>query len=167
MKTTVHRPFSRRGENGVALLLALVAILFLTIVGIALTVVTSTERDIASNESYVNKAFYGADSGIQYAAAQLKATAAFGAPSFTGLEQITNLPVNSPNMGDSSGNMRVSVTAPVKIAQSPLIGYKFGEWWEYDYAMGSTAVIANPANAQDQANKTIFAQVGVQPVQAN
>jgi PilX N-terminal len=54
----------RHSERGSALLLALLCVVLLTLIGIALAVITSGEVGIASNESDVNRSFYGAESGL-------------------------------------------------------------------------------------------------------
>jgi Tfp pilus assembly protein PilX len=59
----------RDSERGSALLLALLCVVLLTLIGIALAVITSGELGIASNESDVNRAFYGAESGLDTGAA--------------------------------------------------------------------------------------------------
>lgn len=152
----------RRGhrEHGVALILALICLLILTAVGIALSLSTQTERDIAANESFVSKAFYGADSGVQYAAAQLRTNLAFGAALST--PPSLPVPINSPNMGTS---MQVTISKPALVGQASIPGYQFGQWFENFYAVTSTASITNPSNTQDRANKTIMAEIGVKPVQ--
>jgi hypothetical protein len=55
-----------RAQSGAALLLAIIVIFVLTIMGLALLFTTTTEFQIAGAETTLNKAFYAADSGIQY-----------------------------------------------------------------------------------------------------
>jgi PilX N-terminal len=61
----------RRGERGAALVLAILVLAILTVIGIALMLVTSTESRIAANEWTVNRAFYASDAGIRWATAEL------------------------------------------------------------------------------------------------
>ena len=74
---TMHRKPSdppvpqRRGEAGSAYIIALLVLVVLTIIGLALTLVTQTEVQIGANERTVNRTFYAADSGIAVAVAKV------------------------------------------------------------------------------------------------
>ena len=76
----------KRGERGAALVIAILVLAILTVIGIALMLVTSTESRIAANEWSVNRAFYASDAGIRWATVQLMdptnflARAEFGGP---------------------------------------------------------------------------------------
>ncbi len=61
----------RRGERGAALVIAILVLAILTVIGIALMLVTSTESRIAANEWSINRAFYASDSGIRWTTVQL------------------------------------------------------------------------------------------------
>jgi hypothetical protein len=58
-------------ERGAALIVAILVLAILTVIGIALMLITSTEARIAANEWSINRAFYSADAGIRWAAGQL------------------------------------------------------------------------------------------------
>ena len=60
-----------RRERGAALVIAIVALAILTVIGIALMFVTSTESQIAANEWAINRATYASDGGIRWASVQL------------------------------------------------------------------------------------------------
>ena len=62
---------SRRGERGAALVVAILVLAILTVIGIALMLITSTESRIAANEWSVNRAFYSSDAGIRWASAEM------------------------------------------------------------------------------------------------
>ena len=68
-RRTIRRRRSPR--RGAALLIAILVLLVMTIAGVALMFNTSTENALAGNETRMSKAFYSADSGIQYAAAKV------------------------------------------------------------------------------------------------
>jgi hypothetical protein len=70
---TPRRPtrFSRRHERGAALVVAILVLAILTVIGIALMLITSTESRIAANEWSVNRAFYASDAGVRWAEAQM------------------------------------------------------------------------------------------------
>ncbi len=61
----------RRGERGAALVIAILVLAILTVIGIALMLITSTESRIAANEWSVNRAFYASDAGIRWATVQM------------------------------------------------------------------------------------------------
>jgi hypothetical protein len=155
-----HCRLSRGSERGAALILAIIAIAVLSILGIALMLSTTTELQISGNESYVNKAFYAADSGIEWAAANLKGNASFVGP--TGGGTLT-VPINSPHMND----ITVTVPPPVFVGQAPVAGSTYGQWFEKFYSVSSNAALTNPNNSQDVANKLILAEIGVQPLQGS
>src|SRR5688500_549372 len=60
-----------RRERGAALVIAIVALAILTVIGIALMFITSTESQIAANEWAINRAYYASDGGVRWASAQL------------------------------------------------------------------------------------------------
>jgi hypothetical protein len=61
----------RRNERGAALVLAILVLAILTVIGIALMLITSTESRIAANEWSVNRGFYAADAGVRWGTVQL------------------------------------------------------------------------------------------------
>ena len=158
MKTAMHA--RRRTDRGAALLLAVICILFLTIIGLALSLTTGTENQIAANESFANKSFYAADSGVEWAAANLQANLGFSGAAGGGN---FNVPVNSSNMTD----IKVTIPGPIFLGQAPAVGSTYGQWFENFYSIQSTASLINPNNTQDVASKIILAEVGVKPVQSN
>jgi Tfp pilus assembly protein PilX len=66
-RTSVRTP---PGEAGSAYIIALLVLVVLTIVGLALTLITQTEVRIGANERTVNRTFYAADSGMSVAVAE-------------------------------------------------------------------------------------------------
>jgi len=63
--------FRARRERGAALVVAILVLAILTVIGIALMLITSTESRIAANEWSVNRAFYAADAGLRWADVQM------------------------------------------------------------------------------------------------
>lgn len=55
----------RRGESGFALILAILALMLLTFLGLTLAATTSTELQIATNFRWSQQAFYNAEAGIE------------------------------------------------------------------------------------------------------
>ena len=59
---------ARRGEAGSAYIIALLVLVVLTVVGLALTLITQTEVQIGATERSANRSFYASDSGPHLAA---------------------------------------------------------------------------------------------------
>ena len=66
---TLHT--DNRRERGAALVVAILVLAILTVIGIALMLITSTESRIAANEWSVNRGFYSADAGIRWGGAEM------------------------------------------------------------------------------------------------
>lgn len=58
---------SRRGEAGFALILAILALMLLTFLGLTLAATSSTELQIATNYRWSQQAFYNAEAGLEVA----------------------------------------------------------------------------------------------------
>lgn len=67
----VYRFSSRPSQEGSALLFALMGLVFLTIVGLSLTMVTETEMLIGTNEQVAKETFYAAELGVAVSTAQI------------------------------------------------------------------------------------------------
>ncbi len=63
-----------RNDQGSALLLALLAMVFLTVIGLSLAVVTETEMLIGTNEQIAQETFFAAEAGVATAVSQLLVT---------------------------------------------------------------------------------------------
>jgi hypothetical protein len=79
-----ERSLQRRNERGAALVIAILVLAILTVIGIALMLITSTETRIAANEWSINRAFYSSDAGVRWASSQLSSSfqAFLGRPEF-------------------------------------------------------------------------------------
>lgn len=66
-----------RSESGSAFILVLLALLILTFLGLSLTLVTETEMTLGGTERVINKTFYGAETGVQAALAQVLTSKAY------------------------------------------------------------------------------------------
>jgi hypothetical protein len=62
---------NKNGERGAALVVAILVLAILTVIGIALMLITSTETRIAANEWSVNRGFYASDAGVRWGSVQL------------------------------------------------------------------------------------------------
>jgi hypothetical protein len=69
--TTNRLHADNRRERGAALVVAILVLAILTVIGIALMLITSTESRIAANEWSVNRGFYAADAGVRWADSEM------------------------------------------------------------------------------------------------
>jgi len=63
MKSEHEATADRRGERGSSYVVALLALFVLTILGLALVVITQNEVQIGANERTINRVFYAAEAG--------------------------------------------------------------------------------------------------------
>jgi len=77
MRGRSRRGIRRSGERGAALVVAILVLTILTVIGIALMLIKSTESRIAANEWSVNRAFYSADAGLRWASAAMESPSDF------------------------------------------------------------------------------------------
>lgn len=117
---------SRREESGAALVIAILVLAILTVVGIALILVTSTESRIAANEWSVNRAFYASDAGIRWGQVEMTGTQDFlTRPEFTADPFGTvffPLPSHRPILGNvfaGDNDIAVRIQTPSLIGRRP------------------------------------------------
>jgi len=68
----MHSPIrNREKERGAALVIAILVLAILTVIGIALMLITSTETRIAANEWSINRGFYSSDAGVRWASSRM------------------------------------------------------------------------------------------------
>jgi len=72
-----------RGESGSAYLIALLSLVVLTILGLALVLVTQTEVQVGANERTINRTFYAADAGVNVPFAEFMTNSDPNTPRFT------------------------------------------------------------------------------------
>lgn len=138
--TTMHLPTHtsgpRKGERGAALVVAILVLAILTVIGIALMLITSTETRIAANEWSVNRAFYSSDAGVRWGTAQMNLDlptflqrSEFGsklAPNFNGTV-LFNMPSHRFVTGTGffgTDDIQVRVTTPGRISRRLCFGCK-------------------------------------------
>jgi PilX N-terminal len=126
----------RRGERGAALVVAILVLAILTVIGIALMMITSTETRIAANEWSVNRAFYSSDAGVRWGTAQMNVDLPaflqrpeFGtkaAPNFNG-NVLFRMPSHRFVTGSGffgTDDIEVRVTTPGRISRRLCFGCK-------------------------------------------
>ena len=152
--------FRRRDsrEKGMALFLAILLLLVITVMGVALMFTASIEQTLAGTETKISKIFYAADSGIEYGSAMLNSTV-----NYTGGVMPVGVSTHYP--GGGAPDMQVTIAHPVLLGYSILPGDEIQsegsnlpQLIENVYALTSTA-----DSTTIQASKTIDADVGIYP----
>ena len=173
----------RKGERGAALVIAILVLAILTVIGIALMLVTSTESRIAANEWSVNRAFYASDSGIRWATVQLTEPSVFLTREEYGGEQpkpripfgtvFFNLKSHRHGgtgffSGDmAGGDIAVKIQMPSQLGRRPAPGGRMNvgsERAQYFYAYEVRSASSDLAFAQYA--KALVADVEVGPLPA-
>jgi hypothetical protein len=143
-----------------ALFIAILLLLVVTVMGIALMFTASLEQTLTGTENRISKIFYAADSGIEYGAAMLNSQLVYaGGPMPVG--------VNSYYPDSPAADMLVTIAPPVLLGysikpgdqiQSSGKGYGSSQVVENLYTLTSSA-----RSTKIEASKTIDADVGIYP----
>ena len=155
---------SERGSAYVTVLLALVV---LTILALALVLITGTEVQVGANERVANRTFYSADSGLGVAAAEALAR---------GRYQTSTVILNETQTGNQTVADRVEVLPLVPVLTvrcdwCPANDDGVPEFWKVHHAATATAQRVSwnasdsmpPADARVHASKTLSAMFEFQP----
>jgi len=151
----------RHGEKGMALFVAILLLLVVTVMGIALLLTASFEQTLIGTENRISKIFYAADSGIEYGAAMLNSTV-----NYAGSNPMP-VGVSSYYPGSPTADMVVTIAPPVLLGynilpgeqmQSEGKGYGSSQVVENFYALTSSS-----RSTKIEASKTIDAEIGVYP----
>lgn len=156
-----HRP----SEAGSAYLIALLALVVLTIIGLSLSLITQTEMQIGANEKSIERTFYSADSGIALATASTLVT---HRPAWS---EIYKLP--DPTAGNKLAlTSEVDVSPFFPIASGPCNLCDIANAGQYgahlyeraNHAVTSTAIRRFPGNDElSLAERSLTAMVEFQP----
>src|SRR6185436_16486531 len=116
MKTT-PRLRRRHGdrEKGMALFLAILLLLVITVMGVALMFTASIEQTLAGTETKISKIFYASDSGIEYGSAMLNSSV-----NYTGGVMPVGVSTHYP--GGGAPDMQVTIAQPVLLGYTILPG---------------------------------------------
>ena len=127
---------TKKGERGAALVIAILVLAILTVIGMALMLITSTETRIAANEWSVNRGFYSSDAGVRWGTAEMNSNLPtflqrpeFGtkaAPSFFGTV-LFNMPSHRFVTGTGffgTDDIQVRVMYPGRISRRLCFGCK-------------------------------------------
>ena len=149
-----------RGERGMALFVAILLLLVITVMGVALLFTASIEQTLSGTENRISKIFYAADSGIEYAAGMLNSTLTYNGSNPMPVGVSSHYPGGGPDMA-------VTIAPPVLLGYSILPGdqiqsaghgYGSAQIVENVYSLTSTA-----RSTKIEASKTIDADVGIYP----
>jgi Tfp pilus assembly protein PilX len=177
MKAARLMKAKRKQERGAALVIAILVLAILTVIGIALMLVTSTESRIAANEWSLNRAFYASDSGIRWGSVELSNPQAFlTRPEFTTSAFGTvffQLPSHRNRIGSlftgdiAGGDIAVKIQTPSLVGRRNALGGRINEGEEraqkvYSYEVRS----ASSDQAFAQYSKALVADVDVGPLPA-
>ena len=169
---TTARPSGRRGETGSAYIVALLALVVLTLLGLGLSLITQTEMQVGANDMTMQRALYAADSGISRSTA--RTVSKFDCSPMAGTDfQIMDLDLTAftatSNLREEVG---VSPTLPMLDAPCPLCminnaagSGEYGEQIYYDihHAVTADAERLRGANPEPLAEKEVGAFLSLQP----
>lgn len=159
---TAVRPH-RRGEAGSAYLVAILALVVLTIVGLSLALITQTEMQIGANEKLIERSFYAADSGIDLSTAR---TLVARRPAWSELYKIEDpegTRVQLEHLVDVSPFFPIA-HAPCNLCDISNAGQYGGRTYErVNHAVTSTAVRRVPGTELPLAERSLTAMVEFQP----
>jgi hypothetical protein len=142
-----------------ALFIAILLLLVVTVMGIALMFTASFEQTLTGTENRISKIFYAADSGIEYGAGMLASTIDYdGGPMPVGVSSF---------YPGSTQDMDVTIVPPVLLGYSSMPGeqkesagkgYGPSEFVQNLYSLTSSA-----RSTRIEASKTIDAEIGIYP----
>ena len=150
-----------RTPAGSAYLVTLLALVVLTIMALALSLVTQSEMLIGSNERTIQRVFYAADSGISIATANALVRADYSSKTITmpepgsllGVEYEIDLSPFYPLLN-----------APCNLCQINDAGqYGTKQFFKNDFAITSIATRQDAADTAILAQKTVSAFIEIQP----
>jgi hypothetical protein len=164
-----------RRERGAALVVAILVLAILTVIGIALMLITSTESRIAANEWSINRGFYSADAGVRWAGGEMTAPVPFlTRPEFLGTffgTVLFNMPSHRFQQGLgflTTDEIEVRVMRPSKVGRKCYRGgtCQEGGQGQYMYAFEVRST-GGQADAFLQYSKGLVADVEVGPLPAS
>lgn len=123
---------ARGRETGSAYIVTLLALVVLTIIGLSLSLVGQTERELGVNEVNTQRIFYAANSGIGASTAR-----ALGIKNYNRLTYI-NAPTPVPGSSLQAAD-RVQISRFYQISFSAANATELGELYNVHYALTATA----------------------------
>lgn len=153
----------RPSEAGSAYLVAILALVVLTIVGLSLALITQTEMQIGANEKMIERSFYAADSGISLSTAR---TLVARRPAWSELYEIEDpagVGLRLEHLVDVSPFFPIA-TGPCNLCDISNAGqYGSKNYQRTNHAVTSTAVRRFPGADVPLAERSLTAMVELQP----
>ena len=153
-------PRRARSEEGFVLFLAIFVLLVVTVAGLATMLSSSVDFTLSGNDTKVSKIFYAADSGISYAAANLRADVNF-------VGGVMPAGVSSYYGSSTTADIQVTLTRPIVIGQLIHPGVALqaqGSIYGTPQIVENLYSVTSTANSSTiQASKVIGADIGVYP----
>lgn len=155
----------RNGESGSAYIIALLALVLLTILGLSLSLVTQSELIIGANERVEKRTFYAADSGISMSLSRALVNGDYEATDFR---------LQDPGSKLAGVGFDVSLSPLFAVAYPPCNLCEINNRGNYandrsfsavDFAVTSLAERRRGAMEAPLARKTVSSMLMVQPVQ--
>lgn len=154
---------ARRAESGSAYLVAILALVVLTIAGLSLALITQTEMQIGANEKMIERSFYAADSGIALSTAR---TLVERRPAWSELYQIQDpegVALRLEHLVDVSPFFPID-SGPCNLCDVSNAGQYGGRNYQRtNHAVTSTAVRRFPGSDVPLAERSLAAMVEFQP----
>ena len=162
-------------ENGSAFIITLLALVVLSILLLSLSVITQTERQIATNDLSTQRAFYAADSGVNLALARvLTVNSSVESTQITSTTPIS-FTLGEPAVGNLKRAQRVTLSPFVPIETqtcdgcSERIGHD--NLGDINHAVNAvsrrltwtSADLLPPDTAIPAATKRVYTQIGLYP----
>jgi|SoiMethySBSTD1v2_1073268.scaffolds.fasta_scaffold518446_2 Tfp pilus assembly protein PilX len=158
-------PKRRAREAGSAYIVALLALVLLSMIGLAIVLITQSELQIGGNERVVSRIFYSADSGVSIATAKALVVGDYLPEGAT-----VKFP-DAPGGSAINSVNRVDLSPFFPIQEQPCNLCSINQLGEYSTKSYSAVTYAETATSTREAgttqfgSKAISAQVGVQPWQ--
>jgi Tfp pilus assembly protein PilX len=166
MNDRTKPPEARRAENGSAYIVVLLALVVLTVIGLALVLITGTEAQIGANDRTVTRTFYSADSGVAFAAARALASGKYTASTIV----LNETAVGSLRVADRIVVENLVTTLAVPCDWCPYNDDGVPEFWKVHEAATATAERVAwtgtglpPSDAKVLSHKTTSAMFELQP----
>lgn len=152
----------RRGESGSAYMIALLALVVVTIIGMSLVLVTGTEVQMGSTERRLTRTFYNADAGISIGLANLLNNRS--------TQQIVATLANTPEDLPKVEEIDVGCMVPVARYYCNLCSTNNGNnFYNMNYLVQSTAtrygVVAGTTERHQLARQNVDANLQIEPTQ--
>jgi hypothetical protein len=143
-------------------MIAMLLLFVLTVAGLALMFTSTSEQTLSSYHTMISKTFYAADSGVEYAAAELASDV-----NYVGGQLPVGLSTHYP--GVTTPDIQVTVTRPVNVGfaihpgdQIQAQGSTYGSNQIVENFYNFTSTAQAPSI---QAQKTVTTAVGIYPQQ--